>query len=123
MDTKPLAIFLVATPGLEKPLCSEAKSLGFADPRPVQGGVELTGDWPDVWRANLELRGAGQVLVRIASFRVNHLAQLDRRARQVAWGAVLRKDVPIRVEASCRKSRIYHSGAAAERVERAIAEV
>ncbi|HWJ86937.1 MAG TPA: class I SAM-dependent RNA methyltransferase [Pelagibacterium sp.] len=122
MDTKPLAIFLVATPGLEKPLCAEAKSLGFADPRPVQGGVELTGDWPDVWRANLELRGAGRVLVRIASFRVNHLAQLDRRARQVEWGAVLRKDVPIRVEASCRKSRIYHSGAAAERVERAIAE-
>lgn len=122
MDNKPLAIFLVATPGLENPLLSEAQSLGFATPRIVPGGVEVSGNWSDVWRANLQLRGAGRVLVRIANFRVNHLAQLDRRARQVNWGAVLRKDVPVRVEASCRKSKIYHSGAAAERVERAIAE-
>jgi putative N6-adenine-specific DNA methylase len=40
----------------------------------------------------------------------------------VAWDEVLRKDVPFRVVASCRGSRIYHSGAAAQRVERAIRE-
>jgi putative N6-adenine-specific DNA methylase len=33
---------------------------------------------------------------------------------------VLRPDVPVRVEASCKSSKIYHSGAAAERVEKAI---
>jgi putative N6-adenine-specific DNA methylase len=35
---------------------------------------------------------------------------------------VLRPDIPFRVEASCAKSRIYHSGAAAERIETAIKE-
>jgi putative N6-adenine-specific DNA methylase len=35
---------------------------------------------------------------------------------------VLRRDVPVRVEASCKSSRIYHSGAAAERIARAISE-
>ena len=35
---------------------------------------------------------------------------------------MLRPDVPFRVEASCAKSRIYHSGAAAERIETAIKE-
>jgi putative N6-adenine-specific DNA methylase len=35
---------------------------------------------------------------------------------------VLRKDVPVHVEASCTRSRIYHSEAAAQRIGRAIAE-
>lgn len=122
MNKDHFPIFLVATPGLEKALCDEARELGFSDPKPVIGGVEISGGWREVWRANLELRGAGRVLVRIDSFRVTHLAQLDKRARAVAWGEVLRKDVPVRVEASCRKSKIYHSGAAAQRIETAIAE-
>lgn len=122
MNKDHFLIFLVATPGLENALCTEARELGFSNPRPVLGGVEISGDWSEVWRANLELRGAGRVLVRIDSFRVSHLAQLDKRARVVAWGDVLRKDVPVRVEATCRKSKIYHSGAAAERVEKAIAQ-
>jgi putative N6-adenine-specific DNA methylase len=52
-----------------------------------------------------------------------HLAQLDKRARKFPLGEVLRADVPVKVEATCRASRIYHAGAAAERVERAIREV
>jgi putative N6-adenine-specific DNA methylase len=122
MDKDHFPIFLVATPGLENALCNEARELGFSDPKPVFGGVEISGGWSEVWRANLKLRGAGRVLVRIDSFRASHLAQLDKRARAVAWGDVLRKDVPVRVEASCRKSKIYHSGAASERVEKAIAQ-
>ncbi|HEY8127244.1 MAG TPA: THUMP domain-containing protein, partial [Hyphomicrobium sp.] len=115
-------IFLVTAPGLESVLCAEAGEKGFKEARAVPGGVTVKGNWPEVWRANLEIRGAGRVLARIGSFRVLHLAQLDKRARRFAWGEVLRKDVPFRVEASCKSSRIYHSGAAAERIERAIRE-
>ncbi len=114
-------IFLVATPGLEGPLCAEARAKGFKA-KTVPGGVTLKGGWPEVWRANLEIRGASRVIARLGSFRVVHLAQLDKRARQFAWGDVLRPDVPFRVEASCKSSKIYHSGAAAQRIERAIAE-
>lgn len=115
-------IFLVAAPGLESVLCQEARTRGFAGARPVEGGVVVRGGWPDVWRANLELRGASRVLARIGAFRALHLAQLDKRARRVAWAEVLRPDVPVRVEASCKGSRIYHAGAAAERVATAIRE-
>jgi putative N6-adenine-specific DNA methylase len=62
------------------------------------------------------------VLARIASFRAMHLAQLDKRARKIAWAEVLRADIPVKVEATCRASRIYHAGAAAERVATAIRE-
>lgn len=118
----PLPLFLVAPPGLEPVLAAEAREKGFADPQPVPGGVETSGDWPEIWRANLALRGAARVLVRFAEFRAMHLAQLDKRARKLDWGAVLRPDRPVRVEATCRKSRIYHAGAAAQRVSRAITE-
>ncbi|MFD1795111.1 class I SAM-dependent RNA methyltransferase [Paracoccus aurantiacus] len=117
-----LGIFLVATPGLEQPLADEARDAGFADPLIVPGGVETRGPWSEVWRANLVLRCPTRVLVRIGQFRAMHLAQLDKRARKFPWSEILRSDTPVRVEATCRKSRIYHAGAAAQRVERAITE-
>ncbi|MBO1076407.1 THUMP domain-containing class I SAM-dependent RNA methyltransferase [Roseomonas marmotae] len=115
-------IFLATAPGLEPVLCDEVRGKGFRQPKPVPGGVVIRGGWPEVWRANLWVRGAGRVLARLDSFRVVHLAQLDSRARRVPWGDVLRADLPFRVEASCAGSRIYHSGAAAERIETAIRE-
>lgn len=117
-----LSIFLACLPGLEPVLATEARALDLPDPRPVPGGVETQGGWPDVWRANIWLRGASRVLVRIGSFRAMHLAQLDKRARKFPWSETLRPDIPLRVEASCTRSRIYHQKAAAQRVERAITE-
>ncbi len=123
MNTQPpFEIFLAAPPGLEPTLCDEAREKGFADPAAVPGGVVLQGGWPEVWRANLVLRGAGRVLVRIGGFRALHLAQLDKRARRFPWAETLRADVPLRVEATCRASRIYHAGAATQRIETALRE-
>jgi putative N6-adenine-specific DNA methylase len=115
-------IFLMSPPGLEAELCAEARERGFRDPKQLVGGVRVTGGWPEVWRANLQLRGCGRVLARIGAFRAMHLAQLDKRARKFPWSQFLRKDVPVQVEASCTRSRIYHSEAAAQRIARAIAE-
>ncbi|MGE4351922.1 MAG: class I SAM-dependent RNA methyltransferase [Bdellovibrionales bacterium] len=113
-------IFLMTAPGLETALYDEVRTKGFKRPKSVAGGVVFQGGWPEVWRANLWVRGAGRVLARIASFHVTHLAQLDELARRVPWADILRADVPFKVEASCKKSRLYHSGAAAQRIATAI---
>ncbi len=113
-------IFLAAPPGLEDVLCAEVRTKGFKQAKAVSGGVTIKGGWPEVWRANLWIRGASRVLARIDRFPVVHLADLDSRARRVPWGDVLRRDVPFRVEVTCKKSRIYHSDAAAERITTAI---
>lgn len=115
-------IFLMATPGLEPALYDEVRGKGFKQPKITAGGVTIKGGWSDVWRANLWLRGAGCVLARIDAFRVQHLAQLDTRARRTPWEEILRPDVTFRVEATCKKSRLYHSGAVAQRIETAISE-
>jgi putative N6-adenine-specific DNA methylase len=121
-DTAPFEIFLVAPPGLEEVLACEARAAGFGPVTVQPGGVAFPGRWPDVMRANLELRGAGRVLARIGGFRAFHLAQLDKRARKFDWVAHLRADVPLRVEVTCRKSKIYHAGAAKQRIAKAITE-
>jgi putative N6-adenine-specific DNA methylase len=121
MLQNPFEIFLSVTPGCETVVCDEAQAAGFHAPQAIPGGVTFQGAWPDVWRANLKLRGVNTVLARIAQFHVAHLAQLDKLSRQVPWGSLLHKGVSFAVDATCRKSRIYHAGAAAERVATAIA--
>ena len=116
-------IFLVTLPGLEAYLFSEVKEQGFRKPVMISGGVLVHGGWKEVWRANLVLRGASKVLVRIGEFRAHHLAQLDKHSRRFPWGDFLSPDFSVKVDVSTnKKSEIYHSGAATERLERAIHE-
>lgn len=123
MTTPPdFDIFLTTFPGLEPTLLAEIRGKGFKAAKAVPGGVVIRGGWPEVWRANLWVRGAGRVLARLDHFHATHLAQLDLRARHVPWASVLRPDVPFRVEATCAASKLYHSGAVAERIATAIRE-
>ncbi|MEM9047179.1 MAG: class I SAM-dependent RNA methyltransferase [Pseudomonadota bacterium] len=117
---EPEGLFLTAPPGLEPFLAEEAVAAGFGDVVAQPGGVSLAGGWATAWRANLQLRGATRVLARLTSFYAVHLAQLDKRARRLPWAALLGGRAPVAVDASCRKSRIYHEGAAAERLRAAL---
>ena len=117
------SIFAITLPGMERTLAEEASEAGFDVVNTIPGGVSLRGSWPEVWRANLELRGATRVLWRMGSFMAFHLAQLDKRARKFPWGDVLPDGVPVRVDvATSRKSKIYHAGAATKRIETALTE-
>ncbi|PVA07854.1 THUMP domain-containing class I SAM-dependent RNA methyltransferase [Thalassorhabdomicrobium marinisediminis] len=114
-------IFLITAPGLETLLAAEAREKGFKVTQTSPGGVTLRGDWPAVWRANLQLRGATRVLARLTSFRALYLSQLEKNVREVDWAAVLPRGADVTVDAVCHKSKIYHAGAAQERVASALA--
>ncbi|MEJ6390095.1 THUMP domain-containing class I SAM-dependent RNA methyltransferase [Gymnodinialimonas ulvae] len=116
-DASPAGLFLVTQPGLEGPLAEEARAAGFTGVRAVPGGVEADGGLPEAARANLHLRCAVRVLLRVAEFRAMHLAQLDKRSKKVDWRSILCPEVPVRVEATCRRSKIYVNKAAVQRVE------
>ncbi len=115
-----LEIFLSTVPGLEHVLLKEAHMRGFSNPEKSLGGVSIVGSWRDVWRANLEMRGASKILVRLGSFKVAHLAKLDKAALKFPWHETFPKGSRIKVEVTCKKSKIYHSKAAAERFEKAL---
>ncbi len=116
-----LDLFAIAPPGLEHMLLVEIRALNFAGVTAVPGGVAFRGGWPEVWRANLELRGATRILARLGDFMAFHLAQLDKRARKFPWGDVLPQGTVLRVETTTnRASKIYHAGAATQRIETAL---
>jgi len=115
-------IFLATSPGLENALYDEVRLKGFKRAKAIKGGVTIEGGWPEVWRANLWVRGASRVLARVGSFKVLHLSDLVEQTKNIPWEDILTAEHSFCVEASCSKSRIYHSGAAVERIELAISD-
>ena len=115
----PFELFAACQPGLEPLLTGELKALGI-EGRPQGGGVAFTGDVRTVMEAGLWLGTASHVLMRIAQFPCRALGELQRKAALLPWLQLLRPRVPVEVTATTRGSRIYHTGAAIERIENAI---
>ena len=69
---------------------------------------------------NLNLRSASRITVLAANFRARTFAELERRAKAVPWEEWLPDAARVRLRVTCRKSRLYHSDAVAERVAGAI---
>ena len=115
-------LFAVTAPGLESIAAGELKALGI---KPCQepGGVAFDGDLERIYQTNLWLRTASRVLVRMARFHASTFYELERRAKKVDWAAFLPATGSVEVRVTCRKSRLYHSDAVAERVLAAIARV
>ncbi len=122
MLSQTFEILLTCAPGLENALADEAREKTFNVQGQLTGGVLLMGAWPEVWRANLTLRGANSVIARIGCFPASHMSELDKRARKFVWQHWLPKHVPLKITASCKASRLYHSGAVCQRIETALRE-
>ncbi len=111
-----LAFFAVAAPGVEYLLGEELTELGIPKVEVQEGGVAFSGDTEWMMRVNLWSRIASRVLVRAAGFSAPNLRALAAGAAKVSWSSFLGPQHRIRVKATCHASRVYHSGAAAQRV-------
>ena len=83
-SSQELSLFAVTAPGLEPLAAQELAELGVRG-EVEAGGVGWRGDAESLYRANLELRTASRVLVRIAEFRARTFFELERHARRVPW--------------------------------------
>src|SRR5438105_4367247 len=111
-----MALFAVCAPGLEPVLAGEVRALGLAG-RAVPGGVEVD-HASTLPRLNLWLRTASRVLVRMGQFEAKTFPELVRKASGLPWERHAGSPVAFRV--TCRKSRLYHSDAVAERLHAAL---
>ncbi len=113
------SMFAVTAPGLEPLVRAELAALGIravAEP----GGVSWRGPRAELYAANLRLRSASRVLVRLAEFRARAFHELERRAREVPWERFAGSGRPVRLRVTSRRSKLYHEGAIAERLAGAI---
>jgi putative N6-adenine-specific DNA methylase len=115
-----LACFAVTAPGIERICAAELEALGVR-PTIDDGGVSWAGDGESVAAANLWLRSASRVLVRIGEFRAKTFFELERSARKIDWERFVTPGVGVRFRVTCRKSKLYHSGAVAQRFAEAVA--
>lgn len=121
----PLSLFAITAPGLEPLTAAELRALGDEGARVEAGGVAWEGSLESLYRANLWLRTASRVVARLGEeFRATSFAELEKRARRLPWERFVAAGRPVRFRVTCRKSRLYHSDAVAERfaaaVERAV---
>jgi putative N6-adenine-specific DNA methylase len=110
-----VAAFAIAAPGLEPIVATELARLGIAGTM-EPGGVGWSGPLESVARANLWLRTASRVIVRIAEFRARTFPELERHAARVPWDRFVPAGAPVRFRVTSRKSRLYHSDAIAQRL-------
>ncbi len=98
-------IFAVVPPGLEPALEAEAAALGLS-PRRVEGGVELEGSAGLHQEANLRLRTASRVLLRLGRFRAPDVGALTRGLAALEMARVWNgKDTP-RLSVTAHGSRV-----------------
>jgi len=113
-------LFAVCAPGLPPVTAEEVRALGLQG-RALPGGVEVQGDLPEAMRLNLWLRTASRVLFRLGEpFRATAFPELVRKASALPWERVVRKGTRVAFRVTCRKSRLYHSDAVAERLHAAL---
>ncbi|MDE3129417.1 MAG: class I SAM-dependent RNA methyltransferase, partial [Gemmatimonadota bacterium] len=100
-------------------MAGELGALGET-PTIEEGGVAWAGDAASLCRANLWLRTASRVVVRAAHFRARTFYELERHARRIPWERFVAPGSEVRFRVTCRKSRLYHSDAVAQRLAAAI---
>ena len=111
-----LECFAVTAPGLAHLAAVELGDLAIGCGAPTLAGVPFTATPSELYSANLHLRVASRILVRLATFRAAHFSELEKGAREIAWEQFLRPGTEVDLRVTCRKSRLYHSGAVAERL-------
>jgi putative N6-adenine-specific DNA methylase len=119
--TNKLDIFVICAPGLETVTGAEMLRIGITPTAVEAGGISCRGSVQDVMRLNLWLRTATRVVVRIASFHASTFHELERRAKKIEWKQFVAENSVAAFRVTCRKSKLYHSDAVAERFAKAVA--
>ena len=93
---------------------------GVAGARAETGGIEFEGDLATGLRANLRLRGATRILLRVGTLRARDFDALRRGVARLGWKDLLPANARVGIHVSQRGSRLYHTGAVAERIGEAL---
>jgi len=112
--------YAITAPGIEPATARELAALGLEAAAVEPGGVAFSAGAAGLYAANLELRTASRVLVRVGSFHASAFHELERRARRLPWGRFLASGATPDFRVTARKSKLYHQDAVAERLSRLV---
>src|SRR6056297_3015552 len=78
--------------GMEGVVKKEVKNLGFKDLEVSNGKVEFQGNEKDICKANLWLRSAERVQIKVGEFKATDFDQLYDETKQLPWDWFLTED-------------------------------
>jgi putative N6-adenine-specific DNA methylase len=114
--------FVTCAPGLEPLLHDEIRALKLAHVERQVGGVFFTGSLADAWRANLWLRTAVRVLMRVARFPATDADELYHGVQTVDWSEFVLPEGTLVVDAHARDSNLRHTRFLEQRVKDAVVD-
>ncbi len=111
--------FAVTPPGMEELCLRELMALPLSVKTAVveKGGVAFKGQLQDCWLANLYLRTAGRVLLRVCDFTATNFRQLEKKVGDIPWELFLYTDTTPVIRVAAHHSRLYHQAAVAEHLK------
>ena len=93
--------------GLEKLLGAEIDSLGLRRIETMDGRVIFEGEPKDIAEANLRLRCAERVMIRVGAFPARSFEELFEGTKKLPWEDWIGKYDAFPVKGHCIKSRLY----------------
>ena len=114
-------LIATSTMGLEAVVARELEDLGYQAEVVETGRVLFRGDYRAICRANLWLRAAGRVLVRLGEFEATDFGQLFDRTYALPWEAWIPPDGAFPVNGRSHKSQLSSVPACQKIVKKAVA--
>lgn len=114
--------FATCPPHFERVLQRECKEQRLSRIEAQPGGVQFAGPIEDAWRANLWLRTASRVLMRVARFPAKDADELYAGAREVDWERFVTPDGTIAVDARGKSPALRNTQFMARKVKDAIVD-
>ncbi|MCD6585163.1 MAG: hypothetical protein J7K96_05320 [Desulfobacteraceae bacterium] len=116
------SFFVSTLPGFEQLCFDELERLGvpMTDAQKSNGGIEFNGRVHDCYLANLKLRTANRILMRLATFTASNFRQLEKKLSDFPWELYLHKNTAFEVNVTSKHSRLIHTDAIAERFKNSL---
>jgi len=116
------SFYISTPPGFEQLCLDELSRLGIstAESEISPGGIEFPGRVHECYLANLHLRTANRILMRIDSFKATNFRHLDEKIGVIPWELYIRSGVDIQIHSVSHQSRLIHTGAISQQVNDSI---
>lgn len=108
--------------GIESVTADELRKLGYDDLTVENGKVTFTGDEMDIAIANVHLRTAERVLIKIAEFKATTFDELFDKTKEIEWGEIIPIHGKMHVVGKSVKSTLFSVSDCQAIVKKAVVE-
>lgn len=117
-----LDLIATATFGLEAIVAQELKDLGYEEMTVENGKVTFAGDESAICRANLWLRAADRVRLKVGEFTASTFDELFEQTKALPWPDILPADAAFPVDGKSVKSALFSISDCQAIVKKAVVE-